>query len=231
MRPSLRLVGAGPGLAAPQRTSGLRPARGDARVDRAGIGSRPCSRRVPSAGSAIRRAPRASMASAAPSATSGRSCGCRCTVMWRALSSTASSASAATRPTCAGSSCSSERTTWRASCTAVRATASATCASSASSSRPNPCKRLPNCEVSLRGEALLETLERDEAVAVAVLVAGLARCRDFGEPLLGGRLRRSAVAGEAARSGFARRGAAPFSECRCSRPRSRRSSSRGMNRA
>ena len=70
---------------------------------------------------------------------------------------------------------SSLRTTWRASITAACGHGLAICCSSASSCASKPCSSGPICAVIWRGEALLEAVQRHQPVAVAVLVAGLAR--------------------------------------------------------
>jgi hypothetical protein len=171
VRPS---CGRAPGPAgAAQRGRGLRPARGDARVDGADVAvddGTPPRASVGSATSA-RRAP--ASASAAPSATSGRSCGCTCTVMWRALSSTALTASAATLATSSGCG-------QFAAQHLARQLHGGAGHGPAAIWRPAPelaskaSSSAPICAVACCGEALLEALQRHQAVAVAVLVAGLA---------------------------------------------------------
>ena len=88
-----------------------------------------------------------------------------------------SSASCATCAISSGRVASSLRTIWRARCVAAIASVRAM----------SCCKRIElgaqrlhqraDLRRRLGGEALLEAFERDQAVAVAVLVAGLARAR------------------------------------------------------
>ncbi len=101
----------GPRQLAAQHRGGLLPARLDARIDVAEVGFDAARRRVRSAASPSSRAPRACSASAAPSATQGRSAGLTVTLMCPALSSTASTACCATCATCCGWASSSLRTT------------------------------------------------------------------------------------------------------------------------
>ena len=81
-----------------------------------------------------RRAPRAASASSQPAATKAWSSGFTATVIWRALASTALTASRATWVTSAGRRLNSLRTTCRASSVATRATLAAICCSSVPSS-------------------------------------------------------------------------------------------------
>ena len=91
---------------------------------------------------------------------------------------------AATAATSSGRVASSLRTTWRASASAAPASARGhLLLQRVELRRRRTAISAPTCAVDLRGEALLEALERDQAVAVAVLVAGLARRAQLGGEL------------------------------------------------
>ena len=81
-------------------------------------------------------------------ATSGRSCGFTCTLIWRALSITALTASLATVATSSGRCASSQRSTCCASCTAVLAIAVAICLSSAVNWASKASSNAPICDVA-----------------------------------------------------------------------------------
>ena len=140
--------------------------------------TRRCSRRARPSASASSRAPRAASASAAPCATSGMVVGVHADADVRAPT-------AARRST---ASCGHLRDQLgaRRQLAAHHAGAPASVAAARDGLRPSalPARRaaaskLSTSSADLRGhllrEALLEAVERDQAVAVAVLVAGLAR--------------------------------------------------------
>ena len=164
-----------PRQVAAERRDGAAPALVDGRVDQADVGfdaaaaARDLRRRRPGG----RRAPRSPRPSRRRRAR-GRRDG-RAATMWRALSSSASSACSATCVTHSGRVASSLRSTWRASAVAVAASARAISCWSASSCSPTERTSAPTCVVVWLREALLESFERDQSVAIAVLVARLAR--------------------------------------------------------
>ena len=151
----------------------------------------------------------------------------RAATMWRALSSSASSASLRRpRATQLGARRELAAQTWRASAGAVAASASRhLLLQRVELLADRAARSAPTCVVVWLREALLEAFERDQAVAVAVLVADLARRAQ---------LRRCCSAGStgARRSRpRGRAGAAPApTGRRATRRRTSSSSSRGMKR-
>ncbi len=182
-------AGAAPchGSVAAERGDGTAPALVDGRVDQADVGfdaaaaARDLADRRPGG----RRAPRSLRPSRRRSAA--RSSGWTRRTMWRALSSSASSACSATCADAFGPrlQLAAQRPGARAP-SPSRASARAISCCSASSCSPIERHEGADLRRRLAGEALLEAFERDQAVAVAVLVARLAR----GAQLLRVQLRR-----------------------------------------
>jgi hypothetical protein len=174
----------GPRQVAAERGRRASPARVETRIDDADvrlddaaatrdrrIGDRTCAARAS-------RSP-------APSATSAWSSGWTRSVMWRALSTSVSSASCATIAISSGRDCSSLRTAWRAMPGRAGAERLRHLALQPVELLAERFQQSADLQRRLVREGLLEPFERDQAVAVAFLVAGLARLADLLGDLLG----------------------------------------------